>query len=127
MKNHDVLKVSLYLILCLVELDDVMCAKPNILVILADDLDSELGGMNPLTKTKSWIADQGVSFNNSFTVSPICCPSRWAHCHTVFKFWYQIFVPNLGQNEPLKLGAKNTKPLCISLYKNIIWSQTKML
>ena len=82
MKNHDVLKVSLYLILCLVELNDVMCAKPNILVILADDLDSELGGMNPLTKTKSWIADQGVSFNNSFTVSPICCPSRWAHCHS---------------------------------------------
>ena len=86
MKNHDVLKASLYLILFLVELNEVMSAKPNILVILADDLDSELGGMNPLKKTKSWIADQGVSFNNSFTVSPICCPSRCPHYHSFFKY-----------------------------------------
>ena len=50
--------------------------RPNIVFILTDDLDFELGGMTPLAKTRKWISEQGVSFNNSFVTTPICCPSR---------------------------------------------------
>ena len=50
--------------------------RPNILFVLTDDLDFELGGMTPLAKTRGWIKDRGVSFDYSFVTTPICCPSR---------------------------------------------------
>ena len=29
-----------------------------------------------MTKTKAMLIDQGVIFNNAFTTTPTCCPSR---------------------------------------------------
>ncbi|XP_019753111.1 N-acetylglucosamine-6-sulfatase [Hippocampus comes] len=50
--------------------------RPNILLILTDDLDVAMGGMTPLNKTKKLIGDAGISFTNAFVASPLCCPSR---------------------------------------------------
>ena len=50
--------------------------SPNIVLFLTDDQDSELGGLTPLSKSKSWISDKGVKFDNSFVTVPVCCPSR---------------------------------------------------
>ena len=50
--------------------------KPNIVFFFTDDLDEAQGGSEPLIKTRSWIASQGVTFTNSFVNVPICCPSR---------------------------------------------------
>ena len=50
--------------------------QPNIVLFLTDDQDSELGGMEPLTRAKSWIAENGATFENSFVSTPVCCPSR---------------------------------------------------
>lgn len=50
--------------------------KANIVLILADDQDIQIGGMTPLKKTKALIGDAGVTFTNAFVVSPLCCPSR---------------------------------------------------
>ncbi|XP_046335749.2 N-acetylglucosamine-6-sulfatase-like [Haliotis rufescens] len=49
---------------------------PNIVFILTDDLDTEIGGMTPLEKTKRLIGDNGITFLNMFVTTPICCPSR---------------------------------------------------
>jgi len=48
----------------------------NIVLFMTDDLDSELGGMTPLAKTRKWIGEEGVTFTNSFVNTPVCCPSR---------------------------------------------------
>uniref|UniRef100_A0A452HS10 N-acetylglucosamine-6-sulfatase n=1 Tax=Gopherus agassizii TaxID=38772 RepID=A0A452HS10_9SAUR len=48
----------------------------NIVLILTDDQDTEIGGMTPMKKTKVLIGQAGVSFPNAFTVTPLCCPSR---------------------------------------------------
>ncbi|KAI1905397.1 hypothetical protein AGOR_G00015760 [Albula goreensis] len=67
--------VCLSLVVCLIRCTD--CAKPsNIVFILTDDQDVVLGGMTPVKKARSLIGDAGVYFSNSFTVTPLCCPSR---------------------------------------------------
>ncbi|KAJ0012641.1 hypothetical protein NQD34_016975 [Periophthalmus magnuspinnatus] len=50
--------------------------RPNIVLILTDDLDISNGGLTPLIKTKKLIGDAGISFTNAFVASPLCCPSR---------------------------------------------------
>ncbi|CAG0916669.1 unnamed protein product [Notodromas monacha] len=49
---------------------------PNIVFILADDLDLTLEGMTPLEKTKEILGSGGATFSNMFATTPICCPSR---------------------------------------------------
>jgi arylsulfatase A-like enzyme len=63
-------------------------AKPNIVVIVTDDLD--VGSLEYMPKLRAFMAGVGTSFSNSFTVAPVCCPSRatmlrgqYAHNHRV--------------------------------------------
>ncbi len=58
--------------------DVALCQNdlPNIVIFIADDLDSELGGDAPLEKAHGWINDNGVTFTNAFVAVPVCCPSR---------------------------------------------------
>uniref|UniRef100_A0A4W4DSB9 N-acetylglucosamine-6-sulfatase n=1 Tax=Electrophorus electricus TaxID=8005 RepID=A0A4W4DSB9_ELEEL len=53
-----------------------MYHRPNIVLILTDDLDVSIGGMIPLNKTRKLIGDAGITFPNTFVASPLCCPSR---------------------------------------------------
>ena len=48
--------------------------KPNIVIILTDDLDFRL--MRYLKNTDALIAQKGAVFTNYFVTSPLCCPSR---------------------------------------------------
>jgi arylsulfatase A-like enzyme len=48
--------------------------KPNIIVILTDDLD--LTVMPYMKNTDELIAKQGATFTNFFVTSSLCCPSR---------------------------------------------------
>lgn len=50
-------------------------ASPNVIVILTDDQD-DMGSMAYMPKVHSLIAEQGVTFANSFVNLPMCAPSR---------------------------------------------------
>lgn len=64
----------------------VAAGQPNIVLIMADDLDvtaseyweraTNAGKDDPLKKTRALIRDKGVTFSNAFAPNPICCPSR---------------------------------------------------
>ena len=63
--------------------------KPNIVLILADDLDA--GSTNRMPKLRSNLVEQGTTFEDAFVTTPQCCPSRatiltgkYAHNHTVY-------------------------------------------
>ncbi len=52
-------------------------AHPNIVFILADDLDAATSPIwDAMPNTARLLRDRGVNFTNSFAPTPICCPAR---------------------------------------------------
>jgi N-acetylglucosamine-6-sulfatase len=49
-------------------------AQPNIVFIMTDDQD--ISTIQYMPRVQALLADQGVTFNNSFVTSSICCPSN---------------------------------------------------
>ena len=50
--------------------------QPHLVVILTDDQDLTLGSMQAMPKLQKLVVDQGVTFEQAFIATPICCPSR---------------------------------------------------
>jgi N-acetylglucosamine-6-sulfatase len=48
--------------------------RPNIILILTDDLD--VASVSKIPALKEYMADEGVTFENAFVTESLCCPSR---------------------------------------------------
>ncbi|MCB0215584.1 MAG: sulfatase-like hydrolase/transferase [Chloroflexi bacterium] len=66
-------------------------ARPNILFILTDDQDLQLGSMAVMPNVERLLAAQGTTLTDFFISDPLCCPSRstilrgqYTHSHRVF-------------------------------------------
>lgn len=51
-------------------------APPNILLLLTDDQDSLVGGMDHMPRLEKYLKRKGAVMDNFFVHTPICCPSR---------------------------------------------------
>ncbi|GMT32327.1 hypothetical protein PFISCL1PPCAC_23624, partial [Pristionchus fissidentatus] len=63
--------------------------RPNVIVIITDDQDIELGSLVAMPRTVRLLKERGVSLHG-YATTPICCPSRstiltglYAHNHNV--------------------------------------------
>lgn len=91
--------VPLVVLLCLTA---CLSAKPNIVLILADDMGphlSMLGTPEIATPTIDNLAKQGIYFAKAFSASGSCAPSRtailtgmWPHCNGT---WRNVHSPQL--------------------------------
>lgn len=67
-------------LLLLSSVDAMAQNKKNVITVMVDDLSTEVfedlitNGLVPNIKTH--IIDRGLTFNNSFSTNPVCCPSR---------------------------------------------------
>ncbi len=84
-------------------------ARPNIIFILADDLDAAEIAFMP--KLKSLVVDQGASFSNFFVNVSLCCPSRATTLRGQYVQNTQIFgnsPPDGGFQRVYELGLEKS-------------------
>ncbi|ANQ51451.1 sulfatase [Flammeovirga sp. MY04] len=93
--------------------------KPNVLLIMVDDLNNYVGfmGGHPQTKTPGMdkLAAESVIFTNAFSNNPICAPSRASffsglYPHTSKNFGFKKFQKNeilMGSKTMMELFMEN--------------------
>ncbi|XP_066495449.1 N-acetylglucosamine-6-sulfatase-like [Tiliqua scincoides] len=90
--------------------------RPNIVLILTDDQDLVIGGMNPMKKTKALIGSSGASFTNAFAVTPLCCPSRSSILTGMYPHNHLVRNNSLEGNCSSLLWQKFQEPFAFPVY-----------
>jgi len=88
-----------------------MTDRPNILFIVADDLDLELDTINYMPHLQELLISQGLTLGDYFVSNPLCCPARatllrgqFTHNHGV----YRNDQPNGGFDAFYSLGRESS-------------------
>jgi len=97
---------------------DKQSTKPNILLILADDLGYGDVGCYGATKVKTpnidRLANEGRRFTDAHSASSVCTPSRYALLTGEYPFLKNLWGPVMNDS-PLVLDV--TKPTVASMLK----------
>jgi arylsulfatase A-like enzyme len=107
-------KTSFVKIVCLLALvvmvKTINAQKPNIIIVMADDLDSKqlscYGGKNIVTKNIDALAAQGMKFNQMIASEPMCVPTR----ASLFTGLYPMRHGSFQNHKPVK--SKDLKSIC---------------
>src|SRR3712207_1089801 len=86
--------------------------RPNVILILTDDLDARLLEEHPADfPNLDGLAAEGATFENAFVTDPLCCPSRatilrgqYAHNHDILGNWW----PRGGSRKFRELGREGS-------------------
>jgi N-acetylglucosamine-6-sulfatase len=99
---------------------------PNMVLVLVDDLDQVVSPIwDALPNTRALIADRGLTFTNSFSTDPVCCPSRasimsgqYPHNNGVFNFFEEFLGAGESQSMAVRMKAAGYKTGFLGKYLN---------
>ncbi|CAL8318327.1 unnamed protein product [Lota lota] len=108
--------VGFLLVLFTCNVRSAACSLSNIVLILSDDQDVELGGMTPMTKTKLLIGDAGATFSNAYTATALGCPSRSSILTGNYPHNHAVKNDSLSGNCSSPLWQKGPEALALPVY-----------
>ena len=88
----------------LLSISNAASTKPNFIFILTDDQDIYFDSVSVMPSLLSLIRDDGITFNNGFVATPICCPSRTESLSG--RFYHNIREADNKLNSCMHIAAK---------------------
>lgn len=92
--------------------------RPNMLFILTDDLDAELGTTDYMPRLKTHLTEQGTSLGQFFTPTPVCCPSRISFLTGQYTHNHQVYMNAAPEGSFKKFNLLGSEASTIATWLN---------
>lgn len=100
----------------------VLQTKPNVVMIIVDDMRAD--DLQYMANTRQLLGNEGVTFANSFSPYPLCCPARasilvgqYTHNHRVFSVAPPYAFPSFNDGSTLATALQDAGYSTIMLGK----------
>ena len=108
--------------------DDVqvipMDTRPNIVVIMVDDLDAGLGTIDHMPNLDEQLISQGLSFEQFFTPTPVCCPSRVTFLTGQYTRNHQVYMNQPPEGSFQKFNLQSGEASTVATWLSAAGYQT---